>query len=371
MSELNKQLLEDVKAEIITAVQAEAIEGAAERVKGEVIPLFDGKFVKMEELKAMLENHKPSPQESVRDTAGEAKYWLDLVSGKATGDIVDTVTGASIVPTLIADKIKDQLQAASYVRSICTVFPDSKGILPVAGGEAVAYRTAEGTAPNAGTPSTLKYVDVSYEGYDLCADTLVSNKLIAKAKPAILDFIYMKLGQSFANSEVKELITGAAASHEFAGLNEAGLTNVTAATGHILITQIDYDDLMDLYHAVPQQYRENPASVFIAHTNFIKTVRKIKDNIGIPIFNPLDNTILNHKFFENTNVSTTGTTNAIAYFGYMKDYYIFDDGQMIMLTTNQGKELTSKRQTYIIAIANTDGKVVDKTGLRGLKLATV
>ncbi len=349
--------VEVLKKEIIDVTAKRVAEG------------LENKFVTVDEMKKALESlHQTTPEEKMTET--EEKFWKDIASGvyaKATGDITDTSTAGTLVPSTVASKILDQLQAASYIRKICTVFPDDKGTLFVKSQGATAYRTAENTAPNNGTPSTLAYNAVTYEGYDVAADTLISNKLLKLAKPNLRQFVYTQLGQAFANLELVEFITGSG-TNSFTGLNNAGITAVIAASGHTAITDIDYDDLLSLFLAVPQQYRAK--SSWIITSTLEGIVMKLKDSNGIPIFNPNAGTIMGKPYYINDNIATSGTTDPIAYFGYWKDYFIFDKGGISVLTTNQGKELMSKRQTYMIAFASTDGKPVDTKGMRALKLAS-
>ena len=128
------------------------------------------------------------------------------------------------------------------------------------------------------------------------------------------------LSYAFAVAEEKEFIQGDSASHEFEGLNNAGITTVTAASGHTTISALDYDDILDLYMAVPQQYRAK--AVWILHTDTLKVLKKLKDNNGLPIFSPTDNTIFNRPFIECEYIATSGTDNPVIYFGDWSGYYI-------------------------------------------------
>ena len=358
--------------EKIKEMKDDIVDVTAKRVSDDVLKQleekFQTKFPTMDEIKKLFETYKPQTATLSTDEKREeeVKFWRNIAVGKATGDITDTGTAATLVPSTVANKILDQIQSAQYLRKITTVFPDDKGTLFVKSQGATAYRTAENAAPNSGTPSTLKYNAVAYNTYEAAADVILSNKLLKEASPNLLQFAYQQLGQAFANLEVVEFVTGSG-TNAFQGLNNASITAVTAAATHTTIAKLDYDDLLSLYMAVPQQYRK--LSSWIVTSDFITAIKKLKDNNGLPIFNATEDTIFGRPYYENSNLATTGTTNPVAYFGYWKDYYIFDKGKIAIVTTNQGKELVSKRQTYIIAFVNTDGKTVDKTGMRSLKLA--
>ncbi len=358
--------------ESITALKEEIIDSTAKRVSGDVLKELEEKlstkFPTMDEIKKMFAEHKPETRTLSADEKAEeeVKFWQDLAHGKATGDITDTGTAATLIPSTVAKKILDQIQAAGYVRKITTIFPDDKGTLFVKSQGATAYRTAEGVAP---TGSTLKYNKKDYLTTEVGADTIVSNKLLREANPQLLQFVYKQLGQAFANLEVVEFITGTGTG-EFEGLNAATIPTVTATTTHTTIDKLTYDDFRSVLLGTPKQYRG--ISSWIISSTVEQQVAQIQksDVKYTDLFDMAAGTILGRPYVVNDNLSTTGTTNPVLYFGFWKDYYVFDKGGIAIVTTNQGKELVSKRQTYMLAIANTDGKTIDTTGMRGLKLAS-
>ena len=250
--------MEDKELEV---VKNELVDLTSKRVTPEILKAleekFETKFPTMDEIKKMFETYKPNTATLSADEKQieEVKFWQSIAQGKAAGDITDTGTAATLVPSSVADKILDQIQAAGYVRNICTVFPDDKGNLFVKKTGATAYRTAEGVAPNTGTPSVLQYTPIPYNTYEAAADIIVSNKLLAEAKPNILNFAYGQLGQAFANLERVEFITGAGTT-AFFGLATTGpagaITAVTATTGTTVAT-LTYDDILAVWLAVPQQ----------------------------------------------------------------------------------------------------------------------
>ena len=346
--------LEELKKEII--------DNTATRVAKDLEERLGKKFLTHEEIQEMFKNWKPKKTEESDNLEEVVKFYRGLVKGT---NISDEGTSGDLIPRTVSNRILEGLRKASWVRKYVTIFPDTKGTLFVKAQGATAYRTAPGNAP---TGSTLQYTKIDYDAYELIADTIVSNRLLADANIPLINWIEEQLVYAFAVAEEKEFIQGASGNHEFIGLDNSSITTVTAASGHTDITKLTYDDILDLYMAVPQQYRSR--AVWILHTDTLKVIKKLKDNNGLPIFSATDSTIFNRPFIECEHVAKTGTTNPVIYFGDWKGYYIFEKGRIQVLSTNVGKELVSKRQTYIIAINYNGGQAVIKDGMRGLKLAS-
>lgn len=350
----------------------ETKEALMEEVVKKAMVEIDQKYITMEQFQKAIEEVKKNPImnfDKKDELADEIKFWKE-VSMKTAGDIDTASNAATIIPTAIADKIYEKLYQENYLRRICTVYPGKKGTVPVEGTALTATRVADGTAPNSGTPGTAKYSAVSYDSYELAADCQMSNKVIENATPGVLNYIYSHMAKQFSNTELAEFITGDN-STEWQGLDVgvtgSVLTMQTAQTGHTAITSIDYDDIVTVFYALAQQYRNNAA--WIVNATTLAAIRKIADLNGRPIFTPTDPTIFGKPVFENSNMSTSGTTNGVIYFGDFSQYFIFDDKTVKITASKEGRTLVAARATYIIGTVENDGKIVNADGITGLKLA--
>jgi len=346
-----------------------AIDGTFQKAVSEIRGEFEGKFITPDELKKALENARKPENEPVDDWKDEKAFWSDLVLGKTAGDLDTAANSATIVPTVISKKIHELLYQMDWVRPLVTVIADDKGTIPVEATGFTAYRTAENTEPNSGTVTTLTYTAVSYDTYDVAADTLLSNKLLMNAEPDIMGYIYSNLANKFAVLEKNEFITGDN-STELYGLNigvtGAALTMQTAASATTIAT-IEYDDLVTVFYGLAEQYRRN--ATWLMDPLTLAAIRKIKDINGIPLMSPTEQTLFGKPVIEADDMSSTGTTNGVIYFGDFKNgYMLFDKGGMEVVATKEGQTLASKRATYIIAVKRTDGKIVNAAAITGLKL---
>lgn len=68
------------------------------------------------------------------------------------------------------------------------------------------------------------------------------------------------------------------------GLVTASTVGVTGATGNT--TSVTYDALVDMQHSLDPAYRMAPGVAWMMHDSTLKTIRKIKDTSGRPIFVP-------------------------------------------------------------------------------------
>ena len=350
-------------------------EDVIDDIKKEITPELEKKFEDTIQ-KAIQELQKSiitAPQEKKNDLKEEVEFWKKALhdqsefTTKAAGDIDTTANAATIVPSAIYNKIHEKLYQANYVRQFATIFPtggEIKGTLPVENAGFTAARVAETTAP---TDSTLSYSAITWSLYDLKASTTIGNRLFEVSPVAILDYVYNNLANKFAAKELTEFITGTG-TNEWTGLDNASMSNaVTAASGNTTLATLDWDDWMDTFMALPQQYRG--AGIWITSTAALTALRKLKDNQNLPIFLPTDNTIFGRPVYENSNVTTSGTAEPVAYFIYPKDYFIFDSGAMNIGVTKDGKTLVSTASTYIIANLLNDAKLVKGDGAASLTLS--
>lgn len=342
----------------------ETAKTVSEQIKEKVEELRKS-FVTTEELQKALSSNRKVMVAGEDEMKEAIEFYKSLVSPeKAKAGVSDYVDNA-LVPSSVAKQILEELKSY-WVRRECTVFPDNKGTLFYEGTGITAHRTAVGSAAAESTPTVN---EISYSGYDVVASVVVSTKLLEKANPDVVKYINNMFAKALFNLEEKEVIKGNPASHEFEGLyNASGIPTVTAASGHTSIDSLDYDDFVKLFTAVPKEYRDR--SIWVISSAIEQRVMKIKDSNGQPIFDLNSGKIFNRPYVLTSHLDTSGTTNPVAYFGYMKEFYIFDDKGYQIVVTKEGKELVTKRQTLLVLVASTDGKLVSKSHLAGLKLAS-
>jgi HK97 family phage major capsid protein len=97
-----------------------------------------------------------------------------------------------------------------------------------------------------------------------------------------------------------------------------------------VISLLDADDLIDLYHAIPYQYRDN--AVWLIHDQTIKSVRKLRENgaasgnfmwqPGLQAGQP--DRILGRPVYPLNTMASTGSGNPIIAFGDPRFFWVAD-----------------------------------------------
>lgn len=101
-------------------------------------------------------------------------------------------------------------------------------------------------------------------------------------------------------------------------LKVAAAKAATTAINKVMATKssIGYDDIVDVIHALPAEYRRNlDALTFIISTEAATAIEKIKDTTGNPIMtganSPLGATIKGIKFIESSELDALGTSGNV------------------------------------------------------------
>lgn len=132
----------------------------------------------------------------------------------------------------------------------------------------------------------------------------------------------------------------------------------TGATGQT--TSITYDDLVDLQHSVNPLYRQNAEYMF--NDNTLKTIRKLKDGNGLPLWQPSltaaePDKILGKSYTINTDMADMASNAKSILFGDFSNYFIRD--VMDLMIVRISEKYIENGQIGFIAFSRHDGLLVD------------
>jgi predicted phage gp36 major capsid-like protein len=215
------------------------------------------------------------------DEAFSAAEWTQI------RNTMSTTTGSEggfTVPSLISSQVYDQMKAYGAMRVVAD-------IIPTADGKPLSFPTTDGTAEVGewiAQNTTATAADPVFGTASLNVFK-ASSKIIAVPfellQDTILDmegFIRKRIAQRIGRLGNLAFTIGSGTTQPdgFIPKTSAGKTGI-AAQG----TGVIYDDLIDLIHSIDAAYR-GPGSVFMAHDTIVKTIRKLKDTAGRPIWTP-------------------------------------------------------------------------------------
>ena len=287
---------------------------AIERMDADLTALeYKAQAKALEERLAKLERtpvHESRAPKSVpvaRDTesADYANRWFRaVVSGdQAEMRAMSTSTTAAAVPTDMERRIINRMYQASVLRQISNVTTiDSKRTITIEASSPSATIIGEGSAV---TPADFTFAAVSVAPVTYRASTTMSQQFIedsigTNGIGSAVDWATERLGVSLARGSDEGYTIGNPGANpaEPQGIGSTQSTNwATTNTGRIInqgvalteddtVDDMTADNVIDLVHAVPPQYRTGERFRILLSDAALKAVRKMKDTTGYYLFSP-------------------------------------------------------------------------------------
>ncbi len=264
MTELEKkQMLEDAERRGREAL--EAAKGA--ETPEEKLALFEKAF----------ENAEFKTTESKLKVA---KFFNALVKGDtvALKDLSEGVDadGGYLTPTEFAGMLIEKRYKRPTLRQFATSMPMSsdKMEVPVEGNAVTVGWEAELDDINQSDPT---FTGIVLTPYMCAAISRMSRQVLADAaiNVNLADWVISRIADAINREEDKAFAVGTGTGQP------TGFRTYTAVGGQSIAqagANLAGDDIINLYYALPEQYREN--AIFILHDNIQKLVRKLKDSSG-------------------------------------------------------------------------------------------
>lgn len=206
--------------------------------------------------------------------------------------------GSYLVPTVLYDQIMTRLAELSPMRQLATVIRTAaKTDIPVASGSPTAAYTAENTATS---PSDPTLATKALRAKKLVTITQVSEELLMDSQFDIESYIAGQIAMAFAAAEDAGFVAGNGTTQP-----EGVVSAVTAGPTASGTTALTGDNLIDLYFALPAQYRAR--SVFLMRSATMAYIAKLKDSqnryLWLPPFGAGEmSTILGRPIYLDENV---------------------------------------------------------------------
>lgn len=316
---------------------------------------FDAVKAQMAKLNAKGENDEEAKAEEV------ALFIKDLCHDKLSAEkkTISTASGSFgyTVPTTLATYVHEKKDKIAKIRKNAFVFQmDGKFQLPVDGTGATAYwidteTDADITESNPATGK--KDLDDNY----LAVRVRVPYKLLTTSAVNINQYVSRLASRAIVSAEETAFVSGDG-SGEPTGIRNASITYIDCDAS------LSYDNLVNLFFAVPEQYRAN--GKWGMSTMAIKLSRKLKDVNGLPIFDVRDNTIFGKEVLELSDIPEnlgTSANETEIYFGDFSEYWIKDGTSMLAET----RPVQGRLQVDMIMYESVDGCVVNTDAFRKLR----
>jgi len=330
----NNQEVKEITMKELNQLIADGVKEIVGDLKNEILK---------ETQKGLADIKKPTEEDKVEKAA---QFVKDLCFGKLEDKAIDTGNNSfgHTIPTELADFILTKKDKISRMRQLAYSFKLSGNFqLPTEGTGVTAYWVDDNASIDQSNPTIEKK---SLSDYYLAARVLIPRKLLNTSAFNIVDFIGELSSRKLRDSEETAFVAGDG-SGKPNGVRGAGLGEVAQAD-----VDFGYDDLLNLYYELPEQYREK--AVFMTSGAGMKLIRALKDKNDMPIFDVRDQTIFNRPVLESAdipgNLGVGMDETEILFFDPW--YYWIKDGEEMFIDTDK---VISKLQTEVVVAEAVDG----------------
>ena len=268
--------------------------------------------------------------------------------------------GGYIVPEEFDTKLVEYLQDFNELRMyVNVVSTGSDRNIPVESSLGTATWTAEEASY---TESDAAFTQVVLGAYKLGTIIKVSEELLSDAFFDVQSYLARNFGKRFGLAEEAAFVNGNGSGKPTGIVGGSGLGKTAA--GAAAITS---DEIIDLYHAVPRQYR--PKAVWLMADATVKLVRKLKDGDSQYLWQPglqagQPDLLLGKRLITSSAMpaATTGLKSVV--FGDLSGYTVADRQGTVVQRLNE--LYAANGQVGFRAYKRMDGKMVDATGVKHL-----
>lgn len=192
----------------------------------------------------------------------------------------------------------------------------------------------------------------------------IANELLDDAGFDIASVIAEQAGNAIG-FRINDLATVGTGTTETEGVVAAAGSGVTAGTTNAITA----DELISLAYSLDGAARRLPGVGFMANTSTVGFIRRLKDNDGRYIYDPIvsgEDRLLGYPIFENPAMASIATGNKAVVFGHLPSYKIVTTGLEVATSTDAyfANDVTAYRFTYRM-----DGKLTHASHVKYLELA--
>ncbi len=208
--------------------------------------------------------------------------------------------GGYLVPHEFRTSVVQKLYKKAVIRPNATIIPLKRDKMDVPA-DAAAVTTYWVGETNSVTESNPQWGNVTLDTNKLMGLSKMSRELFADSPINIMDYVSTLWAKAFAKEEDRVFMSGSGTGQP-KGIRQYTPSYTVAQAG----ANITADDIINLFYALPVQYREN--AKFLIHNAVVTKIRLLKDSQGRYLWTQgLDsapNTILGHEVLEQNDIPT-------------------------------------------------------------------
>lgn len=259
----------------------------------------------------------------------------------------DLIPSVNTVPVSFLDRVYNLAKLVGPYLETSEVFQRDSGEdlrIPVLTGYSTAAEFAAGSAISESDPT---YSSLLIQMQKTGAIVKLANELISDAGFDIEANIAEQMGVAIG-TRVNTLVHAAVTAVAGAGGTAGTATAITA------------DELISLAFSVDGMARMLPGAGYMVNTSTLGAIRRLKDNQGAYILNPVvggPSTILGFPVYENPAVQSIASGNKAVFFGHWPSVKISTTGLEVAVSTDAyfANDITGYRFTYRVGAGVANG----------------
>lgn len=317
----------------------------------------EGTFAKLFDAKTFKKEKEAMSKEEI--IIGFTKALLtdnkQVIKALSEGVAAD---GGNLFPNEFYAEIIKKLVQQPRMRSLVRVIPMRKDVMDIPS-EGAKVTVSWGSENTAITTTTADFGTKQLTAYRMNSILYLSRELAEDATEiGIVDLIVQQFADAVGDEEDKVILQGTG-SGQPTGLSTSG--------GHSVVCSgnLDYDDIIDAFYALPQQYRGS--AVWLVNTVNVRELRKIKDSNGRYLWQDAVTLDALPSLNGRPVYEVSWCPEATIYFSDLKRaYYLGDRQQMTVETTTEGGGTWEKHQVGIKVIERIAGITVNPDAVGGI-----
>lgn len=339
----------EIKTEVKEITEDELKTIVADGLK-EIVPALKEEI--KNDLKAEIKTEPEKVEKTEAEQVEEVKTFINALVEKDHAKLTEMKAVDSTnsyfgytIPTTLASAILEKRDKISKMRNLAFVFEMAGPFqLPTEGTGVTSYWVGENEEVTESNPTVGKK---TLDDYYLATRVLMPRKMLNTSAYNLQEYIARLSSRSIVNAEEEAFVRGSGNSQP---------TGFRGMTGHNVENQdgdaLDYDDLVDAFYGLKEQYRQN--AIWMTSAMGMKAIRRIKDDNGIPIFNVNDQTVFNRKVWESEDIpANLGTSaNETELWFFDPSYYMIKDGDKMFMDVDK---IISKLQVELVVAEAIDG----------------
>lgn len=235
--------------------------------------------------------------------------------------------GGNIVDDKMAAQIVQKADEMSFVRGLSRVITTSSDMkIPVESTAVTAAIVAEEGAVGETDPA---FGSTTLASYKFSCLVKCSIELLQDAEFDLSSYLAESFGRAFGKAEDQYFLAGTGSGQPTGVVSTSGVGATTAASA----TAITADEVIDVYHALSNEYRRGESLAWAAADATLKIIRKLKDGDNQYLWQPglqmgQPDMLLGIPVYANSNMpaATTGLKSlCVANYDY---FYIADRGSV-------------------------------------------